>query len=269
MKTIIIPGLSGKGPGDWVAGLSAILQQQFTDNLHLKIYTKIEGNYKSIVEFLIEQFDLSEFQPFDLTYEIIQGNHRKFSQNPCRTVEEAHSKFDSKTYKKDWDLIGYKDTEIGYGKYINFKRQWKGKKNGPILLVLNTDEVNRDYHYPQKWFDEITNSRLNTLVDNRNVIKLTNELRSFDDNIQLMQECRYIVGLDSRWTHISNCMNVPYFVSKNNWTTVDLMIRYFGHPCMKIITKKETYNYLDEKKYFDVNNLVGNVQSPNQKISFK
>jgi len=243
MNTVEIPGISSPGPGDILAGLSSIISRQKEDT-HFIIYVKKGFDLPRIMSDIIEEFDPPN--NIKITYEVIEGNHEDPNDLPCKSAKEAFSKYDKKEFGKSWDLIRYKHNSLGYGKYLNFTRQWRGNKDGPILLSLNTEdrEFVETHPFPQKWLDWSMNDLLKSYVDNKRVYQITNELRSFQDNLKLMEECSFIIGIDCRWAHVANCMNVPYVMMMANWSYEDVRQMYKCHPSLRIVADSRAIDYL-------------------------
>jgi hypothetical protein len=243
MRTVEIPGISSPGPGDIVAGLSSIISKQREDT-HFVIYVKRGFGLPRIMSDIIEEFDPPH--GLKITYEVIEGNHDDPNDLPCKHSKEAFSKYKKKDFEETWDLIRYKHNSLGYGKYLDFKRQWKKNIDGPILLSLNTEdrEFVETHPFPQKWLDWTTNDLLKSYVDDKNVYQITGELRSFQDNLKLMEECKFILGIDCRWAHIANCMNVPYVMMMANWSYEDVKDMYKSHPTLRIVPDSRAIDYL-------------------------
>lgn len=244
MKTVDVPGITTIGFGDFVACLAHLVE--FTkESTHYKFWVKQGFDHQEIINELLPLYECHT--GVKITWEIHEGDHHNPECPPFRSKKDALKFYDESQFLKSWLLLGKSGFTLGKGKYRNFKQQWSGHTNGPVLVCVNPEEIYKNHPSPQKWLDYITNDSLLSLIDNKTVYQLTNEIRSFEENRKLLERCSFVIGLDSRWAHIANCMNVPYVLLKSGWVKREhkfLKKIYEGHPCLTMIENWELPKYL-------------------------
>ena len=125
--------------------------------------------------------------------------------------------------------------------YWPFKKQWSGDRKGPIAIYLNHEfKLAED---KRKFFDEKTNNMLLSLIDNKNYFSLGIE-HSFDECLDIMSRCRYVIGLEGGWTHISHAMRVPYIICRNKRPKEMDWYYHPNHPDLQVIQNENLIKYL-------------------------
>lgn len=227
MKKINICGK--RGLGDLVAGTSYILKQ-VNSNCQLTFWLPPEFDYKRTVDTIIYQYSASF--PHLLTHTV---NETWSSINYYKAVEK---------FGVGENINWYFNKGIDQsGAYLKFKDQWWGDSNGPVGLCLNNENTNPGYPYPEKWFNEDTDNFLWSLVDNKKYIVLGRP-KSVQSNIDIMKQCRYILGTDGGWAHVANAMGVPYKLVRNNMSLKILKDVHYRHPTLTIVETKNIKRYL-------------------------
>lgn len=228
-----------RGLGDIVASTSYILDNIDTDT-HIIFHYPANHFYKEKFDFIMKEFVLPK--DIKITYEV---------DETWSTVvyNKALHKFDKKYENQTW----YFSSKIGYGKYRLFKTQWKQNLDGPIGLVLNHktsfgEELSfENYPLYEKAWDTKTNSMLESLIDNNKYIRIggTYDPNLLFEEIQNIQICRKIIGFDTGWGHITNCMRAPYVVCRNKLSRKFFKQIYDKHPTATMIETENLFSYLD------------------------
>lgn len=220
-----------RGLGDLVTGTSRILQTLVNDT-HLTYWLPSGFNYSETINQIIDQYT-KNFH-LNITYYVDESwssvSHKK-----------ALEKFNVKDENKLWFFI---EGNNPIGSNLKFYTSWQGNKHGPVGLCLNNENTNPGYPYPEKWFDSKVNNFLLSLVDNKNYYFLGRP-RSIKDNIEIMSNCRYILGTDGGWMHVANSMRVPAYLVRNNLALRILKATHVNHPTLKIIETNNIFEYLN------------------------
>lgn len=236
MKTVHMCGT--RGLGDIIASTAFILDRIKQDT-HLVFHYPEDKGYKQKFDFLMEQFVMPD--PHKVTYEVQEG----WSTVSYKVAVE---KFGKEKENDEW----YFSSKVGYGRYRAFKTRWIANNDGPIGLVTShmtqNGEVLTEKNYPmyERLWDPETNQMLEDLIDDRKYVRIGGGYDPLELNNQVkkMQKCRRVIGFDTSWVHIANCMRVPYVLCLNRMSRNHAMIRYRAHPSLTVIETEQIANYL-------------------------
>jgi hypothetical protein len=237
MKVVHMCGT--RGLGDIVASTSFVLDKVNKDT-HIVFHYPEEKGYRQKFDVLMSEFVMPE--EYSVTYQVDEG---------WSTVsyKVALQRFGKETENQDW----YFSSKIGYGCYRQFKSQWIPNDNGPIGIVLShmtqNGEILTEKNYPifgRLWSPEIS-KMLEDLVDNSRYVRIGGGYNPLEivDQIEKMRICKKVIGFDTAWAHIANCMRVPYVLCKNSLTYDNVITRYRDHPSLTIISEEELLTHLD------------------------
>lgn len=223
------------GLGDHIQVLSWILTRHKED-LFLRIHSDpnsiIDHNY--IYSVLLSEFKLASNQK--INYIVL---HDWFEYNENR----ANRIFKDKTRNIDWYFAGGND-EQQYHQYTPFEKQWINNKSGIIALSLNHLGWigSEDSLLGPKFFTSNTHFSLLSLHNSKYYYCLGSEYNSLSQEIDIIKNCRYILGIEGAWTHIAHCMNIPYisFLSKE----FDVRAFHPNHPNLRLIDVKDMFEFL-------------------------
>jgi hypothetical protein len=131
-------------------------------------------------------------------------------------------------------------------RYIRFKKQWQPNEDGTIAIYLNHPHVKaHSLENQAKFFTLAQTYSLRTLVDRNPQIYQTIGLpRSFNESVDIMSKCRYVVGIEGGWTHVAHAMNVPYYAVRNRWDIESINTIHQYHPTLEIIETSDIPTYL-------------------------
>lgn len=236
MKTVLVCG--SRGLGDIVASTSYVLDRIKQDT-HIIFHYPEDKGYKQKFEILMSEFHLPEMHT--VTYEVREG----WSTVSYKIAVE---KFGKQKENDTW----YFSSKIGYGKYRPFKSQWLANGEGPIGLVTShktqSGEPLTRSNYPlfERLWDSKTNDLLESLIDNKNYIQIGGGYDPLEikNQIKKMQTCSRILGFDTGWAHIANCMRVPYVLCRNFMSRERVEKIYHGHPTLTVIDVEELFKYI-------------------------
>lgn len=125
--------------------------------------------------------------------------------------------------------------------YWPSKKKWLGDKNGPIGLYINHNHQKLENQL--KFFNDQDNLDLLCLIDNKNYFHL-GKSHTFEENLDIMSKCRYVIGLEGGWTHISNSMRAPYIICANQRPLNEIKMYHSKHPDLQIVGVNDMRKYL-------------------------
>jgi hypothetical protein len=225
-----------RGMGDIVEGISSFFTLGLDTDCHIIFHYPANHNYEKLIPSLMDAF---EPPPYNITYEI---DHTWSSVTKDRgEVKFGKEKFWKKTSQVDetvWFSGSYQ--KIGYWP---FKRQWKGNNHGPIAFALNHKDFNANHPIVEKFFDVEENERLRGLVDNKRFFELGDH-HSFELNLKIIANCKYIVGIEGGWTHVSHCMRAPFVVVTNKRKRSVSLAVHSRHPSLRVIEAAAVDRYI-------------------------
>lgn len=207
-----------RGLGDMVAGISRVLQTVSEEPHDFFFHYPPGFDYPTTINVIMNEYVCNKINSVHVSEEWYSIS-----------IKPARKRFGEDNYNKTWFFTYCK----GH-RYSPFKTQWKQNTNGPVGLMLNNENMNENYPYPEKWFPDNVNSELMSLIDNKNFYALGRP-RSVKDNIDLMAECSYILGVDGAWVHVANSMRVPCYLARNNLAKNIVWSTHSAHPTLKLI----------------------------------
>lgn len=128
--------------------------------------------------------------------------------------------------------------------YWPFNKRWQRNGDGPIALVLNHEFYSPEHPLAEKFFSEKVNDRLKQLVDNKNFYNLGMH-HTYEENIEILSRCRYVLGNEGGWTHVSNATGTPFIVTNNNRRHATNKKVHPMHPCLRTINTDDIDQFLD------------------------
>ncbi len=232
MKVLNICGK--RGLGDLVATTAYILDQ-LTEDTHI-IFNYPHGHgYVERFNFIMNEFIMPV--GIKVTYEV---NEDWSTVN----ILVANKKFGIENKNKTWVF----SDKVGYGIYRPFKTTWKGDTSGPIGLVLNykASGASTIPQRPARLFSTQINNLLESLIDNKRYYLIGGDVNEpLRDVVDKIAACKMLIGIDTSWAHIANCMRVPYMLCRNKLNLETIFLLYYDHPTLKVIEESELFNYLD------------------------
>lgn len=244
------------GLGDLVASTSFLFTHELREDSHIifhipKIKYDCTGyeqqrqqNYSNAGSSRITAvLDLLENPLYTLTYEFDDSDIVARDINYIRpsTVASIHQSFDhymKLPNKNQYKFIFRHETRCTEHLYWPSKKQWEANLNGPIGIYLN-----HELEVGPKFFNEQDNIFLHSLIDNQNYFSL-GQPRTFEENIDIMSKCRYIIGNEGGWTHVSHSMRVPYIICANQRPINEIKKFHSKHPNLQIIDTKNMRDFL-------------------------
>lgn len=190
-----------RGLGDIASTISNIIANYKKEGHYIFHYPPGFGYTQTIEDLMSEFIPVSGLQ---ITFEV---DETFYSIRP----EVCNKKFGITNLNKTYFFSN------SYNNTVNarMQTQWKGNQNGPIGLVNNYENWKSNYPYLEKFYPKELNDHINNLIDGVNYLTLGRPL-TVAESIKKMAECRYIVGVDSAWAHISKCVNIPHYVVRND-----------------------------------------------------
>ena len=236
------------GLGDCVASTSFLFTYELKENSHIIFYIpKIKYDSRGYEQRLTAVLDLFENPLYTLTYEfddsdivVREINDTKVNSGGPR-IKQAFGHFMKIPNKNQYKFIYRHETRCTEHLYWPSKKKWAANQNGPIGIYLNHEYQNLEV--ATKFFNEQDNLFLHSLIDNHNYFSLGYP-RTFEENIDIMSKCRYIIGLEGGWTHVSHSMRVPYIICANQRPINEIKKFHSKHPNLQIIDTKNMRDFL-------------------------
>lgn len=227
--------------GDIVQGLSDFLAQGLRSDCHIIFhYPKIK-NYTYLIDSLMDSFEIPK--QYNVTYEVdlswstvhLETAIERYGKESYRCLTDSNKSKECLWFSGDYN----------HHSYHRFKKQWKGNSTGPILLALNHADFNKNHPIQEKFFSEKDNSALMSLVDGRKIV-LLGEHYTFQNNILLIANCRYIVGIEGGWTHISHCMRAPMVIARNTRGAGKSSAVHRMHPKLVEVKTDKAFDFVSQ-----------------------
>lgn len=231
MKIINVCGK--RGLGDIIVTTGYILDQTKEDT-HIIFNYPPGHRYKERFDFIMNEFVMPE--NVRVTYEV---NHNWYTVNFFVAID----KFGDKNRYKTW----FFSDMLGYGVYRPFKTQWDNNNQTSIGLVLNYTAEGKISipERSERLFSPFINNLLLDLVDNKNYFLIGgNVYEPLPDVINTIKKCKTLIGIDTSWAHIANCMRAPYLLCRNRMKLERVFNLYRDHPTLKVIEEEEIFKYL-------------------------
>ena len=225
--------------GDIIEGVSSFYRKGLKSDCHIILHYPANHNYDKLVPQIMEAF---QPPPFKVTYELD-------TSWASVTIDRGITKFGKDAFDKttlDRDEIAWFSGTYHKLPYWPFKDQWKGNKDGPILLALNHKDFNENHPIVSKFFSKEDDDRLRSLVDNNKFFEL-GEHHSFENNLKLIANCKHIVGIEGGWTHVSHCMNAPFVIATNKRSLKIPLAVHTQHPRLRILETRDIDHFLKTK----------------------
>lgn len=229
--------------GDVVSATSHFIKHLLKSDCHLihhfppKIPTY---DYEDLIPDLMSEWSEG---PYKLTHEV---DTSWYSIKPSDCVQHFGNQGKSQPTTSDVDpLWFYRD--LSQEQYWPFKTQWLRDYNGPIAIAPNHEFfIKESYpkgHLFDKFFTDEDNDFLLSLIDGKNFIHLGTHY-TFKQNIEIMSKCRYVLGVEGGWTHISNAMDVPFIIVANKRGAKAPLKVHSGHRRLRVIETNQMREYL-------------------------
>lgn len=224
--------------GDIVATLSHFLKTAVKSNCHVIFHYPPDHGYPRLIKQLMDAFSET---PYKITYEV---DLTWYSVSEKAGTEKFGADGRLADTLSNIEPVSWFTGTFYAEEYHPFKRTWKRNHTGPIALALNHEFYDDKHPLADKFFDRKTNEQLLRLVDNKKYFSL-GQHHSFENNVAVLANCRYAVGIEGGWTHICNAMRVPFICVTNKRKTSAPQKVHAGHPCLKIIETSEMMPYIN------------------------
>lgn len=245
------------GLGDFVSSTSSLFTHELKEDSHIIFHIPKNSGYgppviqkfiNSAPSRLEKILDLFENPLYNLTYEfddsdIVVGeiNVPKISLN-APGLDQAFRHYMKIPNKNQYKFIHRHAIRCTQHLYWPSKKKWQANQNGPIGIYLN-HEYQEFEEAKKKFFNEQDNIFLHSLIDNHNYFSIGYP-RTFEENIDIMSKCRYIIGFEGGWTHVSHSMRVPYIICANQQPINEIIQYHSKHPNLQIIDTKNMRDFL-------------------------
>lgn len=220
------------GMGDFVSSTSFFLTYCFKEDSHIIFHLPIEPRqYEQLIRSVLDMWgDL----PYKLTYEFdCTGAFRNYFA--------ALDQFTKLPDKDQCKFLYRHDVNCTQHAYHPSKKQWEKNVNGPIALYI--DHSHQKLENQQKFFNKQDTVHLICLIDDKDYFCLGKH-HTFEKNMDIMSKCRYVIGLEGGWTHVSNSMRVPYIICANQRPLNEIKQYHSKHPSLQIIKTDDMHKYL-------------------------
>ena len=244
------------GLGDFVSSTSFLFTHNLREDSHIIFHIPKNCGYGSpqIQNYmntgpsrLTAVLELFENPLHTLTYEfddsdiVVRGINDTLPYSSGPKVWQAFDHFIKIPNWNQYQFIFRHDTMCTEHLYWPSKKKWEANQNGPIGIYLNHEYQHLEV--ATKFFNEQDNLFLHSLIDNHNYFSL-GQSRTFEENIDVMSKCRYIIGLEGGWTHVSHSMRVPYIICANQRPIKEIKKYHSKHPNLQIIDTKHMRDFL-------------------------
>lgn len=232
------------GMGDFVASTSFFLTHKLNEDAHIVFHIPTTNRgYELRIAAVISMF---ENIPYNVTYEFDNSGSSGVGLHDGDGVSSkyclsAFSDFNKITNKNQYKFIYRHESFSTQHRYWPSKIKWEANKNGPIGIYLNHEYQNLEVS--SKFFNEQDNLFLHSLIDNHNYFSL-GQPRTFQENLDIMAKCRYVIGLEGGWTHVSHSMRVPYIICANQRPLNEIKKFHSKHPNLQIIDTENMRDFL-------------------------
>lgn len=232
------------GMGDFVASTSFFLTHKLKEDSHIIFHIPIENRkYEQRVSAVIEMF---ENVPYKLTYEFDNSGSAGVGVDDgaglsSKRCLSSFADFNKIPNKNKYQFIYRHDIASSEHHYWPSKKKWEANQNGPIGIYLNHEY--QEFEVTSKFFNEQDNLFLHSLIDNHNYFSLGKD-HTFEENLDIMSKCRYAIGLEGGWTHVSHSMRVPYIICANQRPLNEIKKFHSKHPSLQVIDTKNMQDYL-------------------------
>lgn len=232
------------GLGDFVASTSFFITNKLTEDSHIVFHVPTENRgYESRVDVVMSMFkDI----PYIITYEFDNSGSAGAGIDDGAGLSSKHCissfvDFNKIPNKKQYKFLYRHDTASTNHLYWPSKKKWLANIDGPIGIYLNHEF--QELEVASKFFNEADNIFLQSLIDNKNYYSLGKE-HTFEENIDIISRCRYIIGLEGGWTHVTNSMRVPYIICANQRPLNEIKRFHTKHPNLQIINTQDMHKFL-------------------------
>jgi hypothetical protein len=232
------------GMGDFVASTSFFLRFKLKEDSHIVFHIPKENRgYEQRITSVIKMF---EDAPYNLTYEFDNSGSAGVGYDDGAGLSSKHcvssfADFYKNPNKNKYKFIYRHDSASTEHQYWPSKTKWEANQNGPIGIYLNHEY--QEIEVGSKFFNEQDNLFLHSLIDNHNYFSL-GQPRSFEENVDIMSKCRYVIGLEGGWTHVSHSMGVPYIICANQRPLNEIKKFHPKHPNLQIIDTQNMRDFL-------------------------
>lgn len=188
--------------------------------------------YDVVIPSLMESFALPK--QYNITYE--------YTTEQCTVSErDAAMWFGAENEDITWFFSGNHSDHH----YFPFKKKWKSNTDGPIALSLNHLWGNEKHPLIYKFFKRELNDRLEDLAVKYPYRFITiGRPKTILESVDIMENCRYVLGVEGGWTHVANAMRVPCVVTNNGFRTRSILAVHRQHPNIQVIDTVVIDKYL-------------------------
>lgn len=224
--------------GDILSTISKFLTHGVKTDCHIIFHYPFGHNYDVLVPALMESFAPT---PYTITYEVKYSDF-SVSLDKCVSIfgEEKHEVATNEADHTWWFSGKFHHTD----RYYKFKTLWRGNTAGPIALALNHKDFNENHPIKEKFFSPHTNDALLKLVDNKNFF-LLGDHRTFEENVDILSQCRYAVGIEGGWTHVTHSMRMPFIIAANERRVSSNIKVHPTHPRLHCVSTEDVFKYTD------------------------
>ena len=240
----IFHSYGSSGLGDFVSSTSFFLTTILKEDSHIVFHIpKSKRGYETRVSAVISMF---EDIPHNVTYEFDNSGSAGTGFDDGEGVSSKHCvraflDFNKLPNKNQYKFLYRHDSASTNHSYWPSKKKWEANNNGPIGIYLNHEYQNLEV--TSKFFNEQDNLFLQSLIDNHNYFSL-GQPRTFEENIDIMSKCRYVIGLEGGWTHVSHSMRVPYIICANKRPLNEIKQFHPKHLNLQIIDTQNMRDFL-------------------------
>ena len=223
--------------GDIIASLSLFYSKYLKSDCHLIFHYPDGHGYSQLIQSIMQSL---ERPPFQVSYEI-DYSWSTVGEDTAVDKFGVEGKWGETTSEAStvWFFTGTYKKHL----YWPFKTLWGGDIKGPVALSINHEDFNEHHPIISKFFSTEDNQYLMSLVDNKNFF-LLGEHHDYQTNLDIIAKCRYVLGIEGGWTHVTNAMRAPFVVITNKRDPVAPAKVHSGHPNLRIRSVEEMYRYL-------------------------
>lgn len=233
------------GLGDFVSSTSFLFTYELKADSHIVFHIpKIKYDSRGYEKRITAALSLFENPLYTLTYEFDNSEDDLYTEQIRPSgpgLTKAFNSFIKLPNKNQYKFIYRHETRCTEHLYWPSKKKWEANQNGPIGIYLNHEY--QEIEEVTKFFNEQDNLFLQSLIDNHNYFSL-GQSHTFEENIDIMSKCRYVIGLEGGWTHISHSMRVPYIICANQRPIDQIKKFHSNHPKLQIIDTQNMRDFL-------------------------